>query len=57
MVPQFFSSDGKVERNVEFDQQVTHVKDNDQSVFGGTWMMDDGKLKTDDISDDLAFDG
>ena len=45
--------------NVEFDQQVTCIKGNGQSVLEGDWMMDDGKLKTTDISDDIdrAFDG
>ena len=38
---------------------VVPVKGNDQSVLGGNWVMDGGKLKTDDISDDIdrAFDG
>ena len=46
--------------NVEFDQQVATVKGDDQSVLGGNWMMDGGKLKTHDISDDrehLMVDG
>ena len=46
-----------ISRHGKFDQQVTHVKGNDQSVLGGNWMMDDGKLKTGDKSDDRAFDG